>query len=174
MSKTLEEQKAEFLAEQELIHYGVPGMKWGKRKTPAQEKARLEKKLDRVDGGSLLTGHGLIGYQGQKMYKKAVRKDPDFKYKNLSPEDKKKWDDRAKKRAYALSSAYGAIEVATILGVGNVAVNKILSNPQSRTGAKISVAILAGTAAKMRISEIKAINDVSRVEALKKKMSDLN
>lgn len=34
MTLSLEEQKEVFLAEQELKHYGVPGMRWGKRKGP--------------------------------------------------------------------------------------------------------------------------------------------
>lgn len=35
MTLSLEEQKEAFLAEQELKHYGVPGMRWGKRKGPS-------------------------------------------------------------------------------------------------------------------------------------------
>ncbi len=58
--------------DEELMHYGVLGMRWGVRKNPARAFTRASKKMDRLD------------YKSTKAQNKAQR----AKYSRFTSEDK--------------------------------------------------------------------------------------
>src|SRR5450756_1147482 len=77
-----------------LAHHGVKGMKWGvhEEKSTAETSADLKRSLDKVhakldkkSGSHVVAGYGLKGWAGAKQYDKAIKRDPSFEYKKLSP-----------------------------------------------------------------------------------------
>lgn len=124
--------------EAELAHYGVPGMKWGRRKTPtsAERTRHLEKQLTKLSGQQIVRGAGMSGWAVGK-----GKKNPgSYAKKNIT--------------------ARGAVEVATILGGGALLMKAAkIRNPR---GAMISVGLLAGAAGYARLSEINAVKQYEK------------
>ena len=158
-----------------LAHYGVAGMKWGKHNassTPMSnedKKVRLHELQRKINkkSGQYISGVSLRGGQKQKMYEKAVKKDPDFQYKNLNPEQKKAWEKKAARVMTAKIALSGVMETGVIAGGGLLAVNKMLKNPSTRIGSQVAVGLLAGKVASTRLKQVIDINNSLKVDAWK-------
>jgi hypothetical protein len=162
-----------------LVHFGVKGMKWGVRKNSISKTGqqgnlkKLQKKMDRLDADRAIEGYNYRGWAGKKVYKKMVKKNSKFAFNKLSKAEQvaylKKIDSKAK-RDIALM---GAAEVAIILGGGNLLVNKMASSPNARRGAKVSVAILAAQAGRIRVNQIRAVNTAGKMDRLREQIKEL-
>jgi hypothetical protein len=170
----MSEEVDEFLA-----HFGVKGMHWGERKavepaTRADLKGRIDKidaKLEKGNGDSVVSGYGLKGSAGAKQYKKAVKKNPDFSYKNLSPEQKRAYDKKSYNMAERAVVGRAAVESILILAGGNLVSNHIQTKnlPVAR---KVTLLILATNSA-MRVSQLNSIHNAEKAETLQNQRHDL-
>jgi hypothetical protein len=158
-----------------LEHFGVKGMKWGthRERTPAQQIKKINKKINKVDSEQYLNGLGLIGFQSQKMHKKALRKNPDFNVKKLSKEEETAWAEKAARKSKRASARNGAVAVAVILG-GTYGLTRLgRPTPTATKGALISGAILAGQVGLMSVKEIHSVTIANKVNKLKEERKQL-
>jgi hypothetical protein len=151
-----------------LLHFGVKGMQWGVRKerTPAQKIDKLTKKIEKIDANVALEGISLRGWSARKQFNRAAKKDPKFKYKNLTPEQKRSYDKRVNRRVKRSVLMRGAAEAAIVLGGTYGLTRAVRASPQATTGAVVSGAILAGNVGSMRIQQLRAINKSIKFEKL--------
>lgn len=151
-----------------LSHHGVKGMHWGQRKLsslpPKQQLDALQNQRNKMDMNKALAGYNLRGYQIKKMYKREIKKNPDFTFNKLSPEAKQAWLKKGSNRAIRRTATEGAISAAILLGVGNYAVSKVHVSPSASKGARISVALLAGNVGRMTMSQISAIKTADKLD----------
>lgn len=131
-----------------LMHYGVKGMKWGKKapKTRTEEiddrLKKLERKRDKKDGQKIVDGAELRGWAINKGAKNPSR------------------------RAKTSVALRGTAEVAGILVAGNLALNAANLHPNTTSKGRIAVAGLAVTAARSRVSQIRAVNEFDSHRAI--------
>lgn len=134
----------------ELVHYGVKGMKWGVRKrrkdeSPQERIKKLQKEIDKYDGQQIFDGYSYIGWEAKKFNKKNMKKNPNFQedYKKLPQEvrdaDRQKLANRAMRRT--LTSA--AIQSAILVGGGGYAVSKVKVNAEAKRGAQAALVVMA-------------------------------
>lgn len=150
--------------EEFLMHHGVKGMHWGVHRTRTAEQvrnrelAKINRQTGRLNMDKVVEGLQLTGHFKLKQYNKAVKKDPGFTYKKLSPEAQKAYDAKARRKAYASVSAIGLGEMALVLGVGNLALNHVKGRPETINGARLATVLLAGKVGYMRASQLRAIH----------------
>ena len=136
-----------------LAHYGVPGMKWGKKKgsvsAPDKRIAKIDRQLNRLNGHRIYDGAGLTGWAVGK-----GKSNPGSYVKRTS-------------------ALKGAVEVAAILGGVNIGLSKMRLSPRNKQGARVSALILAGTVAKVRIDEIRNVSQFQKQERLIDERSSL-
>lgn len=134
-----------------LAHYGVAGMKWGKRtkKPISAQIKKLEKKRDRFNANNIVRGAELTGWAINKGSKNPSR------------------------RASTSVALRGAAEVAIILAGGNVAINAMGAHGKTLQKGRIAVAGLAAQAATMRVHELKSIHDFKSHKEIINQINDL-
>lgn len=158
-----------------LEHFGVKGMKWGthRERTPEQQIKKINKKINKVDVDSYLSGRSLVGFQSQKMHKKALRKNPNFNVKKLSKAEETAWADKAARKSKRASARNGALAVGVILG-GTYGLTRVgRPTPTATRGAMISGAILAGQVGFLSIKEIHSVTVAKKIDKLKEERKQL-
>jgi hypothetical protein len=162
-----------------LAHFGVKGMHWGVSKTtePATKtelKSQIDKinaKLEKGDGSKVISGYSLKGWAGAKQYKKAVKKNPDFSYAKLSPEQKRAYDKKSYNMAERAVVGRVAVESLLILGGGNLVSNHIQTKNLG-TARKVTLLILATNSA-VRVSQLNSLHNAEKTENLQNQRRDL-
>jgi len=129
----------------QLAHYGVPGMRWGKRKaapppTTIRDFKRIQNeaqaKVNKLDMDKVIGGMGLTGYEALK-----------------HPNSKRDVYVRARNRAIRR----GIFETAVINAVGNIALSRMNLNPRVMQQGRVGVAALCTMALKTAASDISQI-----------------
>jgi hypothetical protein len=125
---------------EELAHHGVKGMHWGVRKEQSTSDMlkKVEKKQQNLDAEKILRGAELRGWAAKKGSKNPSR------------------------RAAISVSLRGAAEIGVILAGGNIALSQVKLSPQTITGARVSVALLAAQAGRMRVSDLQSIREFKK------------
>jgi hypothetical protein len=161
-----------------LEHFGVKGMHWGVHKSdPANPQnlrgqiSKIDAKLEKKDGANVLAGYGLKGWAGSKQYKKAIKKNPDFRYAKLSAEQKLAYDKKSYNMARRSVIGRTAVESALIV-VGGTVVSDHVQTKNQDTAKKVTLLVLATNGA-MRVSQLHSLNTAEKVENLHKQRYDL-
>jgi len=154
----------------DLVHFGVKGMKWGVRKskpTSSTERLReLNRKANRLNAETLIVGENQLGAAFRKQYNKAMKKNPNFDFNALTPKQQAAYRAKGHRRAYRRTLIVGAVEASAIIAGGNLAIRQFKLRPQSVQGAKASVLVLAGKSGAMRVSELHAIRTTIKFREL--------
>lgn len=162
----------------ELIHYGVKGMKWGVRKdrlknvdsmTYAQKQARikkLHKELEKMDAELGIAGAGLRGHYGKKLTKKDLKKNPNYDWRKESPEKRIELSRQVTRKAVRGTMLRHGAAIAAGLVASNQAKRISLSNPKDaeilRAGAKYAGLAFSANAAVTGVQSIRAIRQEGR------------
>lgn len=150
-----------------LEHYGVKGMKWGKRKaklTPRQQLDALDKMASKQNGHQVFAGASLRAYYAGKENKRATRKDANFDFKKLTQEQKDKFNARVNRRAYTDLALRGIGEAAAAAAIGKVGGKTLFgldSERSTMSGAAFAGMVLTGRVTQM--ASISAANKSSRI-----------
>ncbi len=123
-----------------LMHYGIPGMKWGHRKTPEYEKYKSERKAFKQARKEFKKTRGSgFGIKGISNYKKALNKynaaeskfiSEKAKYKaSKSEKAERKYYMKEMRKAYAdrIEKRVQAQSVAALIGSAAVAVGSTIA-----------------------------------------------
>lgn len=171
----------------DILHFGVKGMRWGVRKsdpgldTSEGRKKRigkLEKKIDRLDDEYIVTGYGLRGHAAKGLHEKAKKKDPNYDAtgKTWTKEQNAAFSKKVGRRARRQSIQMGALASAIILGAGNIAMSALAANGTHantvREG-RIGVAMLVGIPAKQTVQYVRAIGQAEKHQRLRKEITEL-
>lgn len=158
-----------------LAHYGVPGMKWGKSKSPKEQaKARLdktEKKLSRMDGQQILNGANTRGHYGLKQYKREVRKNPDFEYGKLPPKAKVEYDRKVTNKTYRGLAARTALDVGLAVSIGKIGGQKVYGLNDKNSN--VAAGALAATVVLGRVGQARSVSTFNKSKQLQSDVAEL-
>lgn len=153
-----------------LAHYGVKGMRWGVHNAAPttaaardRQVAKLDSKINRkIDAQQVVIGAAYRNHYGAKIYKKRLKKDPNFRYDKLSKKDQAAYDRKISSKTKRNITAVGVVETAAILAGGNFMLKQIAKDPATLHGGQVALAIIAGQNAKMRIDQIRAVRTTDK------------
>lgn len=156
-----------------LAHYGVKGMKWGKRKTPEQRLAKVNRKIDRIDGNRAFQGYMLRAHFTGKMAKKELKKNPNWDYRKLSDAEDARFNAKADAKARRVILRNGATAAAIIAAGAAYTTTQMKLSPQNARGAQIAFGILALKTLGPTVTEMREINSVSKLNRLQRERAKL-
>lgn len=147
-----------------LAHYGVKGMRWGHSKTPQERLSVVRRKQSKTNSDVAFQGDMLRAHYRQKKDKQSLKKDPNFKYGNLSKEQKAVYERGVTKMAYRDLAARGVVDIALGVAIGKVGGQKLFGlNSQNST---MAAGLIAGTATLRRIGEVREVVAAERSRQL--------
>ena len=164
-----------------LSHFGIPGMKWGHRKTPltrSQKIAQLEAKRDKADPNQIIRGIELRNWGIKKSQNKINRElaaaEKAKGSKLTTPERHAIIHKIGRRKAEASILKWGAVNMSVLAGLG-YGVGKIPGlSPRAVRTARVGVVGLMAMAGKIRVNELQAlstfenheqaVNDINRLK----------
>lgn len=122
----------------ELVHFGVKGMKWGHHKkselAPHESASKWQHQANRDQ----------FGKRGARIINEKLHAGKDLK--TAREETRAELKSRHKKQAYAALAIYGAIRLAPLIaGSANQAMSNIAANKRTSNGAKVARDLFADT-----------------------------
>jgi hypothetical protein len=149
-----------------LAHYGVKGMRWGVRRS-ARER------LDRANVDSAMVGWNLKGHAAKKISNRRKKKEPDWdrhKYEKLPEAERKKYDRKINRSAYARSVGTGAAATGVVLGGRQLLMSNLKLSRSTSVGLNQASIFLAAGMGLTTLLQLKGIHDANKIDRLRKEV----
>ena len=136
------------------------------------ERARLQKKIDKLDINGAVSGLGLLGHFSKtpKVYDQALKRNEKTPYQKLSAAEKNALTIRegsaAKNRAIAKLLVRGGTEVGIVAAIGTLGVSKLKISDANKLQTRVGIASLLIPISGVRIQEIKQVSQAAKFKEL--------